>query len=294
MPKTIRQTLLTKLQASQTLAELRADLQAIAGIDLRLVGPTCKLGEVTNPCSDNPLCERVQSTTQGRAHCRRYVEELVIDTQFEHVSCNRCDAGLTGFCVPLRLGGETLGYLLAGGYRTGQVAPLTRNRLRHLLERMNFSEVDDALREFEHETLSVSEAKHEALKRWLRLAADTLIKSLELKNGATDRPLPTFIVHICSVIQRRYQDPPTLRQAAEMCKLSEGYFCRAFHEFTGLRFVEYIHAVRVEHVCRLLNDPGVSVTEAAFAVGFNSLSQFNRVFLKLKGITPRQWRKVSA
>lgn len=193
--------------------------------------------------------------------------------------------------MPLRFGGETLGYLLAGGYRTGEVDHLTRNRLRHLLDRMNIRNIGDALNEYEHDTIAVSEVKHEALRRWLQMAAASLIKSLELRSDITERPLPTFIIKICAVIQQRYQHPPTLAEAAAICGLSEGYFCRAFHEFTGLRFIEYIHAVRIEHVCDALLHPEANITEAAFAVGFNSLSQFNRVFRKLKGMPPRQWRK---
>lgn len=242
------------------------------------------------PCSDSALCQRVRSNAQGGTHCQRYLEGLVKDAQADDFSANPCDAGLAGFCVPLRFAGETLGYLMAGGYRVGEIDAFSRNRLRHLLDRLHVDDVDEALYEFEHHTVSMTEAKDIALQRWLKLAAESLIRSLELKGDDTERPLPTFIVKICSLIQREYEHPPSLVEAAEICGLSEGYFCRAFHGFTGLRYVEYIHAVRIEHVCDLLMDPKISITEAAFAVGFQSLSQFNRVFRKLKGMSPRQWR----
>ena len=280
-----------KLQTSQTFEDLRADLHAIAGINLRLIGPKYKISEVSEPCSQNALCGRIQSFSQGQKHCRRFIEGLVLECQTSALVCNRCDAGLVGISVPLRLGGETLGYLLTGGYRTDPVDPQSRNRVRHLLGRMHVDQVGEALIEYESATEVANEPKHEAIKRWLKLAAGALIKSLELRDDASEHPLPAFVIKICSVIQERYKYPPSLGEAAQICNLSEGYFSRAFHEHTGLRFVEYIHAVRVEHVCDMLLDSRMSITEAAFEVGFNTLSQFNRVFRKVKGASPREWRK---
>lgn len=290
MPQTIRQTLLTKLQSSQILAEFKDDLEAIAGTTLRLVGPSVKASELAIPCTRGPLCDRVRSVAHGREHCQRFVSELIIDTRHERLACMQCDAGLSGICVPLRMGGETLGYLLAAGFRSSEPSQTSRNRLRHLLGRMGVPDEASALEAFENDMVSLTAAKEAALRRWLQMVAVALIRSLELNETTIDCPLPSFVVKVCSVIQRRYKEPPSLGEAAELCGLSEAYFCRAFHRFTGLRFVEYIHAVRIEHACELLAEHRIKITEIAFAVGFNSLSQFNRVFRKLKGVAPRQWR----
>lgn len=288
--KTIRHTLLAKLESSQTFAELQADFEAIAGFRLRLVGPSRITVELASPCINHDLCDRIKKVPRGLTHCQQFVSELVLQTKSEDLSCNRCDAGLTSFCVPLRHNGETIGYFLAGGYRTGAFDATNRNRMRHLLTRMKIPDLSAAMMEFEKIDPEISKAKHNALQRWLKLAAEKLVRSLDVREEMADRPMPTFIIKICSHIERKYQNPPTLREAAELCNLSEGYFCRAFHKFTGLRFVEYIHAVRIEHVCDLLQHREMSITDAAFEVGFHSLSQFNRVFLKSKGMSPRRWR----
>ena len=263
----------------------------MAGVELRLVGPSCLSSEMSVPCGRSPLCQRVKLVKRGRDHCRRYVEGLIMDTEGEHPSCKKCDALLTSICVPLRIGGETCGYLLAGGYRQGGLDQPTRNRLRHLLERMSIPDEALALKEYEHGTVTLDESRHAAIQRWVKLAAGSLIHGIEHPHDEHDRPMPTYIIKICTIIQRRYEDPPSLKEAAEMCDLSESYFCRAFHTFTGLRFVEYIHAVRIEHVCDMLLNTDTGITEIAFSVGFNSLSQFNRVFRKLKGTSPRNWKR---
>lgn len=262
----------------------------MAGLRLRLIGPAGLGPEGSAPCKEAVLCYRVRSYRQGLDHCNKYLEGLVVDSRHEDISCNKCDAGISNFCIPLRLGGETLGYLITGGYLIEPVDNSAKNRLRHLLGRMGIDDMDLALAEFEEATQSVNQAKHEALQRWLQMAAYSLIRSLELRDGATERPLPAFIMKICAIIQKQFQEPPSMSDAASICNLSEGYFCRAFHEHTGLRYVEYIQAVRVEHFCHTIQESETSITDAAFEVGFNSLSQFNRVFRKMKGTSPRQWR----
>ena len=262
----------------------------MAGIRLRFVGTAGILSTHSEQCSDHAICQRLRSSKQGIDHCNRYIEELILDTKPDQLSCNRCDAGLTNFCYPLRLNGDTLGYLVTGGYAVGPIEAAAKNRLRHLLGRRGVKDMDAALREFEEATLVVNAAKHEALKRWLQMAASALLRSLELGEDASERPLPSYIVKICSIVQTRYQEPPSLPDAAQICKLSEGYFCRAFHTHTGLRYLEYIQAVRIEHFIQILNSRPISITDAAFDVGFNSISQFNRVFKKHKGKSPRQWR----
>lgn len=260
---------------------------------MQLVEPSFLSSSAMTLCSGNPPCTQIQSVIEGTAHCRQFVRRLVTGICSESVFCGRCDAGLTTICIPLQIGRETLGYLLTGSYRVDSADRTAPGLIDNSLEPAQRGDAYNLIAAFTRKPPVVDEAQHKAFIRWLQLAIGTLLKSLHLKDDTMERPLPKFIIHICSTIQQCYKDPPTLGKAAETCSLSKGYFCRAFHEFTGLRFVEYIHAVRIEKVCELLLDPSVSVADAAFAVGFNSLSQFNRVFRKLKGTTPRQWRKTA-
>ena len=57
-----------------------------------------------------------------------------------------------------------------------------------------------------------------------------------------------------------------------------------------MNFVEYVAHTRFEKACRLLHDDGLQISDIAFAAGFQSLSQFNRVFKKLSGKSPTQFR----
>lgn len=291
MPQTIRQTLFNRLRESELLAEMKKDLEALLGIRLRLVGPGARGADADQACVESPFCERVRENWKGCEHCRKFHETVASRTGERGIGEMQCDGGMTEFAVALKTGGETLGYLLAGGYRVGELDRSGANRLRHLMGRMGVRGNPQEWDILGGTARQLNEDQHEALKRWVVRAAESLMRSMEFREVDPDRPLPGFVRKICAVIQNRYKSPPSLEEAAAHCGLSKGYFCRAFHESTGLRYVEYIHAVRTEKFCELLKDAEISITEAAFAVGFQSLSQFNRVFRKQRGVSPRDWRR---
>jgi len=77
---------------------------------------------------------------------------------------------------------------------------------------------------------------------------------------------------------------------AKAVNVSAGYFSELFHKTTGMTFTEYVARVRVEKVKHLLANPQLQITTIAYDTGFKSLSQFNRVFKRVSGISPREYR----
>jgi AraC-like DNA-binding protein len=68
-------------------------------------------------------------------------------------------------------------------------------------------------------------------------------------------------------------------------------FSRSFRRHTGMGVVEYVNRLRINLACQMLmNDVTMTVTEICFAVGFNNLSNFNRQFLRRKGMPPSRFR----
>jgi AraC-like DNA-binding protein len=86
----------------------------------------------------------------------------------------------------------------------------------------------------------------------------------------------------------------SLSRAAKAVNIHPNYFSERFKLVTGMKFVEYVARTRFERACGLLQDGNVRISEIAFAVGFQSLSQFNRVFKKLSGKSPTQYRKAES
>lgn len=73
-------------------------------------------------------------------------------------------------------------------------------------------------------------------------------------------------------------------------RINATHLSEKFKQVTGIKFVDYIARVRFEKARQLLEDVDLRISEIAFAVGFQSLSQFNRVFKKLSGKSPTEYR----
>ncbi len=80
-------------------------------------------------------------------------------------------------------------------------------------------------------------------------------------------------------------------ELAAMVGQSPSAFSRAFKRHTGTTLVRYRNQLRIDLACKmLLADLEVNVAEVCYDVGFSNLSNFNRHFLKLKGMSPSQFR----
>ena len=91
-------------------------------------------------------------------------------------------------------------------------------------------------------------------------------------------------------IVERHAEELSLSAVAGAVNMSSFYFCKTFKKATGMTFTDYLARVRVEKVKNLLLNPHKRVSEAAYEAGFQSLSQFNRVFRRIAGEAPSAYR----
>ncbi|HET8728901.1 MAG TPA: AraC family transcriptional regulator [Alphaproteobacteria bacterium] len=85
------------------------------------------------------------------------------------------------------------------------------------------------------------------------------------------------------------------KDLAAIAGLSPAAFSRSFRRHTGLALVQYVNRLRINLACQLLmRDANVRITDVCFSSGFNNLSNFNRQFLKQKGMTPSRFRALLA
>jgi AraC-like DNA-binding protein len=80
-----------------------------------------------------------------------------------------------------------------------------------------------------------------------------------------------------------------LEDLADLVNMHPSAVGRYFKKNTGYSPVDYINRIRIGYVCRLLINDNLTISRACFDAGFNNLSHFNRIFKKLKGITPSEY-----
>lgn len=82
----------------------------------------------------------------------------------------------------------------------------------------------------------------------------------------------------------------SLDEIVEQFYISKSYLCRLFKEHTGISVVKYIHLLKIQSACEELQKTNRSVEEIALQCGFHTSVYFCRVFKKITGLTPSQYR----
>jgi len=118
-----------------------------------------------------------------------------------------------------------------------------------------------------------------------------ILSATEFKNASSrNRAEPVEIWKTRKFIEEHSGEELSLRRVAKAVNMHPNYLSERFKQVTGINFVEYVARTRFEKACTLLHDGDLRISEIAFAAGFQSLSQFNRVFRKLCGKSPTQFR----
>lgn len=99
------------------------------------------------------------------------------------------------------------------------------------------------------------------------------------------------VLKVKDYINSHIMDDLRLEQLADLVGMTPTAFSRFFKQRTGKNLSEYIVDIRLGHAARLLVDTTNSVSEICWDCGFNTLSNFNRLFRKRKGCNPTEFRE---
>ena len=93
-------------------------------------------------------------------------------------------------------------------------------------------------------------------------------------------------------VNKSYAEDVSLEDASSLLGFDQSYFCRIFKSATGATFTEYLNFVRICKAEKLLTGTEKTILEISEAVGFSSLSYFNRVFKKIRFCSPGSYRQL--
>src|SRR5205814_4906575 len=101
---------------------------------------------------------------------------------------------------------------------------------------------------------------------------------------------PPLVLKAREHIEKHKSEELSLADVARAAGASVFHFCKVFHKATGLKFTDYLARVRLEDARTQLLNPNRRISEIAYDVGFPSLTQFNRMFKRVFGQSPTEFR----
>ena len=110
-------------------------------------------------------------------------------------------------------------------------------------------------------------------------------------HNVISKKFETRINKVCTYIQNHYSKSISLKQVSDLVFMTESNFCKFFKKATSTTFSDYLNDLRINEACHLLLYSEDTVSKIAHDCGFESLSYFNRVFLRKKQLTPSGFRR---
>ncbi len=224
---------------------------------------------------ENPFCTLMAKTNTSCAAC---YETL------------KCFAGLCETAVPVRVGDKLIAFLQTGQILLHHPKKPEFNRIAETLIKWG-TEVDlKKVEEAYFNTRVLSLPQYESLIRLLAIFAEHLASCANQLALQSQKAEPEAVSRARRHIDQKFREELSLPDVARVVNMSANYFSEKFKEATGLNFVEYVARTRVEKARNLLLNPNMRVSEVAFEVGFQSLSQFNRAFKRIVRKSPSHFR----
>ena len=277
------------LSASQMYRDYERAFTQGTGLPLRLQGPDMLNLVRYAKKQENPFCALMAKTNESCAQCYTLQCRVEEEAQFQPKTL-KCFAGLCETAVPVRVAENVIAFLHTGQVMLQRPDKVQFKQIAATLVKWG-AEVDlKKLEEFYFNTRVITVKQYDALIRLLNTFAEHLAACssvLVLQSQQKDSPA---ITQARSYIRDHSDDSMSLGAVAQVVNMSATYFSEKFKEMTGINFVEYVARTRVEKARNLLLNPNRRVSEVAFEVGFQSLSQFNRAFKKVVGESPRDYR----
>jgi AraC-like DNA-binding protein len=102
------------------------------------------------------------------------------------------------------------------------------------------------------------------------------------------------LAQISSIVDYITDNATTQFSMADLCSkvgMSESRFSRYFRRSTGNTFTDFVNRLRINKACQMLMETDLYITNICYDVGFNNVANFNRRFLEIKGMTPKEFRR---
>ncbi len=239
--------------------------------------------------NENPFCAMMAEKSRACAGCLQ-VQQRLSELAASEPATVVCPHGMCDAAVPVRLGHETIGFLQTGQVFKKRPTASQFERTLALAREWGIEVNAEELRQAYFGTRVLSPKQFDAMLNLLKIFAQhlsMLSNQLVMQRQTAEPPV---ITRAKEFIEQNHTEDLTLGEVAKAVHSSTFYFCKMFKKATGINFTDYLSRIRVEKAKNLLLNRNLRISEIAYEVGFQSLTHFNRVFKRLLGQSPSEYR----
>ena len=126
----------------------------------------------------------------------------------------------------------------------------------------------------------------------LNVLLTLLMESSWHRESRANAPKKMEVTRVKSFLDEHYSEKLSLESVASSFFINKHYLARRFKEQYGVTLVTYLQQVRITHAKRMLRFTDKSIEEIGLEYGIGELNYFSRVFKKLEGISPSEFRRL--
>ena len=287
----INQKIFAELGREKQLIEYHDIIYKLLGIVVDFInaeGESLKLSKMKH---FNPYCAMIRSSAQGFAACQACDQSNSHTASFKHKEIvYKCHAGLIEIVLPLYDSRDNyIGCMTSGQFFLEGEAPADKKVIEKTarLYKQNPQQLCNAYKESKVITKLQLEGIIDYLKAVGRIIVETHNKLLFMETIDT----PDKISFIKQFVADNYMKKLTIPETAKKVFMSNGHFCRFFKKELGISFTSFVNMYRISQAEEMLKNTKRNISEIAFLTGFGSISQFNRTFKSIKGISAKKSRE---
>lgn len=242
-----------------------------------------------NRRNENRFCALMATKSKACAACLQ-VQAKLAESAADEPFTMQCELGMLDTAVPVKLGEKLIGFLQTGQVFQRKPTEAQFDKAAKRVAEWGIQLDREALREAYYSGKVLSARQYESMVKLLAIFAQHVSMVSNQIAMQHENSEPPVITKAKAFIEQNHSEDLSLGAVAKAVNTSTFYFCKMFKKATGINFTEYVSRVRIEKSKNLLLNPNLRVSEIAYEVGFQSLTHFNRVFKKIVGQSPTEYR----
>jgi AraC-like DNA-binding protein len=236
-----------------------------------------------------PYCALMSERSRACAACLQMQEKLS-QAAAQEAHTMVCPAGLCETAVPVRLGDRVIGFLQTGQVFRKKPTRSQFERTAAMVAERGIEVDQQRLKDAYFATRVMCQTQLDSATTLLKIFAQHLSMLSNQVVVQQENAEPPVITKAKEYIRTHQAEELSLGQVAKVVNTSTFYFCKMFKKVAGVNFTDYLSRVRIEKSKELLLNPNLRISEIAYDVGFQSLTHFNRVFKRIQGQSPTEYR----